>query len=56
MKTENIVDVRDGQESDGFYRFPYEEMKEQSLSILVEGEKKSEAVKTSVGNYSYAIS
>jgi len=45
VKTENIVDVRDGQDSDGFDRYPYEEMGENSLSILFEGEKQSEAVK-----------
>ena len=39
--TENIVDVREGQHSDGFNRYPFEEMEEQSLSILVEGEKQS---------------
>ena len=39
--TEHIVDVREGQNSDGFDRYPYEEMEEQSLSILVEGEKQS---------------
>ena len=41
MVTEHIVDVREGQNSDGFDRYPYEEMEEQSLSILVEGEKQS---------------
>ena len=40
--TEHIVDVREGQNSDGFDRYPYEEMEKQSLSILVEGEKQSE--------------
>ena len=39
--TEHIVDVREGQDSDGFDRYPYEEMKHQSLSILIEGEKRS---------------
>ena len=41
MVTEHIVDVREGQNSDGFDRYPYEEMEKQSLSILVEGEKQS---------------
>ena len=39
--TEHIVDVREGQNSDGFDRYPYEEMEGQSLSIVVEGEKRS---------------
>ena len=39
--TEHIVDVTEGQNSDGFDRFPYEEMERQSLSIKVEGEKQS---------------
>lgn len=39
--TEHIVDVREGQTSDGFDRYPYEEMEKQSLSILFEGEKQS---------------
>ena len=39
--TEHIVDVREGQNSDGFDRYPYDEMKDQSLSVLVEGEKRS---------------
>ena len=43
VMTEHIVDVREGQNSDGFDRYPYEEMEEQSLSILVEREK--------IGNY-----
>ena len=41
VMTEHIVDVREGQNSDGFDRYPYEEMEGQSLSILVEGEKRS---------------
>ena len=41
VMTEHIVDVREGQNSDGFDRYPYEEMKDQSLSILIEGEKQS---------------
>ena len=41
VMTEHIVDVREGQNSDGFDRYPYEEMEGQSLSILVEGEKQS---------------
>ena len=39
--TEHVVDVREGQNSDGFDRYPYEEMEKQSLSIIVEGEKRS---------------
>ena len=39
--TENIVDVREGQDTDGFDRWPYEEMERQSLSVLFEGEKQS---------------
>ena len=39
--TEHIVDVRKGQNSDGFDRYPYEEVESQSLSVLVEGEKQS---------------
>ena len=45
VSTEDIVDVREGQNSDGFDRYPYEEVKEQSFSILVEGEMQ--------GNYYY---
>ena len=41
VMTEHIVDVREGQNSDGFDHYPYEEMEGQSLSILVEGEKRS---------------
>ena len=41
VMTEHIVDVREGQTSDGFDRYPYEEMEKQSLSILFEGEKQS---------------
>lgn len=39
VMTEHIVDVRKGQNSNGFDKFPFEEMEEQSLSILVEIEK-----------------
>ena len=46
VMTEHIVDVREGQSSDGFDRYPYEEMEEQSLSILFEGEKQSELPNT----------
>ena len=44
VMTENIVDVREGQNSDGFERYPYEEMKNHSLSVLVEGEKQSRPI------------
>jgi len=39
--TEHIIDVREGQKSDGFDKYPYEEMKHQSLSVFVEEEKQS---------------
>ena len=39
--TEHIIDVREGQNSDGFDKYPYEEMKHQSLSVFVEEEKQS---------------
>ena len=37
--TEHILEVRDGQNSDGFDRYPYEEVSNQSFSVIVEGEK-----------------
>lgn len=37
--TEHIVDVKEGQNSEGFYRYPYEEVNDQSFSVLVEGTK-----------------
>ena len=43
--TEHIVDVREGQNSDGFDRYPFDELNNQSLSIVVEGEKQSELLK-----------
>ncbi|XP_065898553.1 1-phosphatidylinositol 4,5-bisphosphate phosphodiesterase delta-4-like [Dysidea avara] len=39
LQTEHIVDVREGQKSDGFDKYPYEEMEQQSLSVFVEEEK-----------------
>jgi len=39
--TEHIVDVREGQKSDGFDKYPYDEMENQSLSVIVEVEKQS---------------
>jgi len=39
--TEHIVDVREGQKSGGFDKYPYDEMEHQSLSVLVEEEKQS---------------
>jgi len=39
--TEHIIDVREGQKSDGFNKYPYEEMEHQSLSVFVEEEKQS---------------
>ena len=36
MLTEHILEVREGQNSDGFDRYPYEE---QSFSVIVEGER-----------------
>ena len=39
--TEHIVDVRKGQKSDGFDKYPYDEMENQSLSVIVEVEKQS---------------
>lgn len=41
MQTEHIVDVREGQKSNGFDKYPYEEMEQQSLSVFVEEEKQS---------------
>ena len=35
---EDIVDVKEGQDSDGFDRYPYEEVEDQSFSLLYEGE------------------
>ena len=35
---ESIVEVREGQNSDGFDRYPFEEAEDQSFSLLVEGE------------------
>ena len=32
------MEVKEGQNSDGFDRYPYEELEDQSLSILIEGE------------------
>ena len=37
--TEQIVEIREGQNSEGFDRYPYEEVTDQSFSILVEGQK-----------------
>ena len=39
--TEHIVDVREGQKSGGFDKYPYDEMEHQSLSVIVEEEKQS---------------
>ena len=39
--TEHIVEVREGQDSEGFDRYPYEEVDDQSFSVLVEGVKRS---------------
>ena len=44
VMTEHIVDVREGQNSCGFDRYPYDELEDQSLSILVEGEKQSKLI------------
>ena len=38
--TEHIVEVREGQDSEGFDRYPYEEVDDQSFSVLVEGVKR----------------
>ena len=39
VMTEHIVEVREGQNSEGFERYPYEEVNDQSFSVLVEGTK-----------------
>ncbi|XP_065898551.1 1-phosphatidylinositol 4,5-bisphosphate phosphodiesterase delta-4-like isoform X2 [Dysidea avara] len=41
LQTEHIVDVREGQKSDAFDKYPYEEMEQQSLSVFFEEEKHS---------------
>jgi len=41
VQTEHIIDVRGGQKSDGFDKYPYEEMERQSFSVFVEEEKQS---------------
>ena len=38
VSTQDIVEIRKGQNSDGFDRYPYAEVEKQSFSILVEGE------------------
>ena len=45
--TEHIVDVREGQNSSGFERYPYDKLEDQSLSALVEGEKQSKLIEKS---------
>lgn len=40
MLTEHVVEVREGQDSEGFDRYPYEEVDDQSFSVLVEGIKR----------------
>ena len=40
MLTENIVEVREEQKLEGFDRYPYEEVEDQSFSVLVEGKKR----------------
>ena len=40
MLTEHVVEVREGQDSEGFDRYPYEEVDDQSFSVLVEGMKR----------------
>ena len=40
--TEHIVEVREGQKSEGFDRYPYEEVTDQSFSVLVEGKKRGQ--------------
>ena len=42
--TEHILEVREGQNSDGFDRYPYEEVNDQSFSVIVEGEKQGTAL------------
>ena len=42
MLTEHIVDVREGQQSNGFHRYSFNtDKKDQSFSIFVEEEKQS---------------
>ena len=44
VMTEHIVDVREGQNSIGFDRWPFDELEDQSLSVLIEGEKQSKLI------------
>lgn len=39
VKLDSILEVRIGQQSDGFDRFPYEEMNSQSFSLVYENIK-----------------
>jgi len=39
VTTDSIVEIRDGQRTDGFDQYPFEEVKDQSFSIIVESEK-----------------
>ncbi|XP_065893737.1 1-phosphatidylinositol 4,5-bisphosphate phosphodiesterase delta-1-like isoform X2 [Dysidea avara] len=39
ITTDSIVEIRDKQRTDGFDRYPFEEIEDQSFSVIVEGEK-----------------
>jgi len=41
---EQIVEVREGRNSDGFNRYSYKAVEEQSFSLLVEGERQGKIV------------
>jgi len=46
VTTESIVEIRDGQKTDGFAHYPFEEVANQSFSIIVEDEKLGGSIKT----------
>ena len=48
MQLHKIVEVREGQLTDSFEKFPYEEVKDQSLSLIFEEESKKLIVRFSV--------
>ena len=55
MLTEHILEVREGQNSDGFDRYPYEEVDNQSFSVIVEGEKQGTYMLSYIIYYSVHI-
>lgn len=56
VTTDSIVEIRDRQRTDGFDRYPFEEVEDQSFSVIVESEKIGGLINNYLISWQYILS